>query len=201
LLESLLADPLDGLRLALQSVELRDDFAIAGFALTVIFIVCVLGTLGFSVGLLVLQLDQDRRQRLGEARAARARRLRLLKDGTEVTLNTLLTGAAKEKLLKNLHPKTNDAGIIPHVGPFHIFCMPAKAEPLSRAARVTFVYPRVCPVSHNWQHGQSTMRVVKSRLQELLPDVEVRHLPMHTFCFSPMRRSLCWHRYFSTSIS
>ena len=29
-------------------------------------------------------------------------------------------------------------------------------------------------VSHNWLHGQNVMRIVKTRLRELLPDVEVR---------------------------
>ena len=27
--------------------------------------------------------------------------------------------------------------------------------------------------SHNWQHGQSAMRIVKTRLREMLPDIEV----------------------------
>jgi len=134
-----------------MSIKQRSDFAIEGLLLTIIFIGCVFGALGFSAVLLILQLKQDLRERQDKARAARARRLRLLKNGAEVLLDTLLSGAAKDELLKKLHPNTPDSelGLIPHAGPFHIF------------------------LSHNWQHGQSAMRIVKTRLRELLPDVEV----------------------------
>ena len=47
-----------------MSLEQRDDFAIAGLVLTIIFIVCVFGALGVSVGLLIVQLAKDRRLRL-----------------------------------------------------------------------------------------------------------------------------------------
>ena len=30
-----------------------------------------------------------------------------------------------------------------------------------------------CLRSHNWQHGQSAMRIIKTRLREMLPDIEV----------------------------
>jgi hypothetical protein len=109
------------------------------------------------MALLGVQLERDRRERLNNERLKSARRLRHLKDsertkrGSEVLLDKLPSGVAKEKLLKKLHPNTPDSelGLIPHAGPFHIF------------------------LSHNWQHGQSTMRIVKTRLRELLPMVEV----------------------------
>ena len=44
-----------------MSIEQRDDFAIAGLLLTVIFMVCVFGALGLSAALFVIQMAKDRR--------------------------------------------------------------------------------------------------------------------------------------------
>jgi hypothetical protein len=110
------------------------------------FIGSVFGNLLFSAFLLTLQLAEDRRLRDLHERTKKARRLRDLQTDEEVTLQKL---TPLDKLLPQLHPHTEHEGIIPRAGPFHIF------------------------LSHNWQHGQSAMRIVKVRLLELLPDASV----------------------------
>jgi len=100
----------------------------------------------FSAFLLTLQLAEDRRLRDLKERTTKARRLRYLLSDEEVTLKAL---KPLNTLLPQLHPHTEHEGTIPRAGPFHIF------------------------LSHNWQHGQSAMRIVKVRLLELLPDASV----------------------------
>ena len=78
-----------------------------------------------------------------------------MKDGKEVLLAPLESlGPLNSRLLPNAKPSP----LVPHAGPFHLF------------------------LSHNWMHGQDTMRIIKTRLSEMLPDVEVRlwvHMHMH----------------------
>ena len=76
-----------------------------------------------------------------EARAARARRLRYCKDGTEV----LLPPSESLGTLVQMFLPIAEPSIVPHIGPFHLFLF------------------------HNWMHGQEAMRIIKTRLLELLP--------------------------------
>jgi hypothetical protein len=70
-----------------------------------------------------VQVGEQARQHVRDQRTARARRLRYLKDNKEVQLPALPSGAEKERLLKELHPKTpkNELGLVPQAGPFHVF--------------------------------------------------------------------------------
>ena len=58
------------------SHEQSQDFRVTSLLLMALFIVCVFGALAFSAALLTVQLDADRRRRLKDLRAAKARRLR-----------------------------------------------------------------------------------------------------------------------------
>jgi hypothetical protein len=129
-----------------QSLEQRADYDVVGVVTSVAFVGSVFGNLVFSAFLLTLQLAEDRRLRDLKERTTKARRLRYLLSDEEVTLKAL---KPLNTLLPQLHPHTENEGLIPRAGPFHIF------------------------LSHNWQHGQSAMRIVKVRLLELLPDAQV----------------------------
>jgi hypothetical protein len=64
-----------------MSIEQRDDFAIAGLLLTIIFMVCVFGALGLSAALLVIQMAKDRRMSLAmRAEAFERREIRAVLD-------------------------------------------------------------------------------------------------------------------------
>jgi hypothetical protein len=141
-----------------MSVEQREDFKVPSSVLSFVLLATVVGTLVLSGLILLVMLSREKQRHRAEVRAARARRLRYLRDGKhgrtgeEVTLDKLLNSSEKQELLKKLHPRTpkSDLGLIPHAGPFHVF------------------------LSHNWLHGQNVMCIVKTRLRELLPDIEVR---------------------------
>jgi hypothetical protein len=154
----------------------------------------VVGTLVLAGLILLVMLSREEQRRLAELRTTRARRLRYLKDGKhgkvddEVTLDSLPNDSQKKELLNKLHPKTpkSDLGLIPHAGPFHVFramigightLLHSRASTFACAAHSVCTFVCACAVSHNWLHGQNTMRIVKTRLRELLPDVEVRRPP------------------------
>ena len=75
-----------------MSVEQRADFDVADLMLTAIFMVCVFGALIFSALLLAVQLAIEGRQQLREVHAEKGRRLRWLKDGSKVRLDSLPAG-------------------------------------------------------------------------------------------------------------
>jgi hypothetical protein len=125
--------------------EQKDDFNVPVTQLTFVLLVVVVGTLIFSGVILVILIGHEERRRRAEARAARARRLRRVSDDQEVLLEPL---PPLEDLVLRAYPPGPPPSA-PQAGPFHVF------------------------LSHNWQHGQTAMRIVKTRLRELLPDVEV----------------------------
>jgi len=106
-----------------MSTEQERDFYVPLATLSTILVVCIFGALVASFVMLLLQLSIEKVQAAREARAAKARRLRYLKDGCEV----------------NVAP----------VEGFHLF------------------------LSHVWGSGQDQMRIVKQRLCEMLPDINV----------------------------
>ena len=129
-----------------MSPEQRDVFILESkyVALTVILGLSIFASLIASVGIFAVNGAEAARRAQIAVRSAKARRLRYLKDGKEATLRKL---PELREVVKQLHP--NMAGPLPHAGPFHIF------------------------LSHNWKHGQSEMRIIKTRLLEMLPDVSV----------------------------
>ena len=93
---------------ARMSHEQVDDYEVPGVLLSGLFIASVFGALAFSAVLLVIQVGKEHRQRLREARTAKARRLSWAADGTEVELGEPV-----------LHPVERTMGQTP--GSFHIF--------------------------------------------------------------------------------
>jgi len=88
-----------------------------------------------------------------ESRLQSIHRLRLLDTKAAATLRTLPSLA---QLMLELHPNSehlqpdpHGKDPRPHAGPFHVF------------------------LSHNWKHGQSEMRIIKTRLREMLPNASV----------------------------
>ena len=125
-----------------MSIELKLDYEVQGVLLSAIFIVCVFGALVFSAVLTVEQMRQEREQRLREERAGKARRLRWVDDASEVVINK------KPVIPKSTPPSftpTYKMGAVSDL--FHIF------------------------LSHVWGTGQDQMRIVKTRLKEMMPDV------------------------------
>jgi hypothetical protein len=161
-----------------------------------VLLATIVGTLVLSGLILLVMLSREEQRRRAELRSARARRLRYLKGGKhgkvgdEVVLDTLPYGSERKELLEKLHPRTpkSDLGLIPLAGPFHVFCATvgigppvlhscaaSPAQPVSAVCMCDVcVCGPPCTVSHNWLHGQNVMRIVKTRLRELLPDIEVR---------------------------
>jgi hypothetical protein len=133
------------------------QFTLPSAQLALVMLLTIIMTFMLSGAILVVLLSQEEQRRRAEMRAARACRLRYLHDEKEVHLETL---RPHEDLLKLAYP-SGPPSSAPRAGPFHIF------------------------LSHNWQHGQNAMRIVKSKLREMLPDVEV-------FLGAPRRLSL-WH--------
>jgi hypothetical protein len=128
------------------SPRLRKLFDVPLISLSGAMLVCVLCSLALSVLILMTQVRNESTHIMREARAARARRLRYRSDGKEVLLPPLESlGTLIPRLLPNAAP----GPLVPHTGPFHVF------------------------LSHNWLHGQDAMRIIKTRLQEMLPDAEV----------------------------
>ena len=76
----------------------------------------------------------------------RARRLRIVNTDEDVLLGALPN---LQKCWPELFWDPDTVTTMPRAGPFHTF------------------------LSHNWKHGQSEMRIVKTRLREMVPDVEV----------------------------
>ena len=69
---------------ARMSHEQRSDFAVDGFLLSLIFIICVFGAFAMLALLLSIELGAERQQRLYNARVSKARRLRVHETGEEV---------------------------------------------------------------------------------------------------------------------
>eukprot|EP00966_Prymnesium_polylepis_P054412 1257768-Prymnesium_polylepis.1 len=135
---------------ARMSIEQRGDFSIHSLELTIIFILCTFGALACAFVVFMLQL--------WNISSLQARRLLHLEKGEEVPVNKTYVRSPKqlEKMLEgSLFKKdargriVEDAKPLPTAGPFHCF------------------------LSHNWKHGQEKMRVVKSRLEQMLPEVSV----------------------------
>ena len=85
--------------------------------------------------------------RLHAAHAAGVHLLRYLKDDGKYKL--LPQHRPLLELVNELLPNAKPGPTVPHAGPFHVF------------------------LSHNWMHGQDEMRIIKTRLREMLPGVEV----------------------------
>jgi len=129
------------------SKELASDFRTSNLALSVTLFASAAFALVASFAILVVQIRMEAHRRRFEMRAARARRLRYL-DGDEEVI--LPQRPALETLLQHVYPsKDGLPADAPGAGPFHLF------------------------LSHNWAHGQAAMRIVKTRLREMLPDVEI----------------------------
>jgi hypothetical protein len=123
------------------------DFKVPSAVLTGVLLATVVGTLILSGLILLVMLSREEQRRRAEQRAARARRLRFLRDDKEVVLAQL---PSLERQLRRVYPPSKPLPpSAPGAGPFHLF------------------------LSHNWAHGQSAMRIVKNRLREMLPDVEI----------------------------
>jgi len=137
-----------------------------GLSIDSVFLVAVLFafTLMVFMALLVSFFADVKRVHEELVRTSVLSRLRRLRDlHTHAELDAPTNGRAIdkdasdfEKLWCDLHAKLYDReservrdGIEPlaHAGPFHVF------------------------LSHNWEHGQSEMRIVKERLREMLPHV------------------------------
>ena len=130
---------------AVLSHKLHQLFDVPLISLSGTMLASSLGSLVLSLLVLITQVRTESDQIMRKARAARARRLRYCKDGTEVLLPPLQSlGTLVRMFLPNAEPS-----LVPCIGPFHLF------------------------LSHNWMHGQEAMRIIKTRLQEMLPDVEV----------------------------
>jgi hypothetical protein len=143
-----------------MSSEQVNDFDVPSTQLTFVLAAVVVGTLIFSSVILVISLGHEEQRRQAEQRAAKARRLRRVKDDKEILLEAL---EPLDTLVHLAYPRGLPPSA-PQAGPFHVF------------------------LSHNWQHGQAAMRIVKNRLRELLPDVEVflgaveDLIPLHLLC-------------------
>ena len=82
-----------------MSTEQQDDFYVDSVALSVVLLASVLGALVLSACLLVIQLARERAQMAREARASRARRLRLnaaLAESDRQPLLQIVFDASKE---------------------------------------------------------------------------------------------------------
>ena len=145
-----------------MSNEQRRLFIISDWGLlTGVLALSVLTTLVVGSIIFFTQLAQEGRRLQQEARMGRLRRLRHLKNGCEAEVP--LVGCAfpeqtSSDQFAKLHSHLYDMkaeriqrGLepLPHAGPFHAF------------------------LSHNWEHGQSEMRIVKERLRVMLPDISV----------------------------
>ena len=124
-----------------MSLELKNDYEVQGVLLSTIFIVCVFGGLVFSAVITAEQMREERVRQQREAREAKARRLRWTKDDTEVILSKPVIPDCKPT---RFAPTTKMGAISKR---FHIF------------------------LSHVWGTGQDQMRIVKTRLKMMLPDV------------------------------
>jgi hypothetical protein len=102
-----------------QSLEQRADYDVVGVVTSVAFVGSVFGNLVFSAFLLTLQLAEDRRLRDLKERTTKARRLRYLLSDEEVTLKAL---KPLNTLLPQLHPHTENEGLILVRGPFTSSC-------------------------------------------------------------------------------
>ena len=123
-----------------MSLELKNDYKVQGVVLSAIFIVCVFGGLVFSALITAEQVREERVRQQREARAAKARRLRWKADDTEVILGPPVIKACKPT---GFAPTYNMGAVSER---FHIF------------------------LSHVWGTGQDQMRIVKTRLLDMLPD-------------------------------
>ena len=132
------------------SKEQTRIYVLNPLVLSVILIGALAGTLIVSLHLFYITFRQERARMRREARAAKARRLRYLSDDTECMLATLPPLQAE---IARIHPTAASnptySAVLPRHGPFHVF------------------------LSHNWKHGQSEMRIISSRLKEMLPDVSI----------------------------
>ena len=134
-----------------MTIEQNYDFVIPTTTLSILLILCIFFVILAFVWVLAQTLAKEGLKKAKELRAERARRLRNLKDGAEVLLKEL-TGDGKASLddrLRALYADPSPAPTVPAAGPFHIF------------------------LSHNWRHGQSAMRILQTRLTEMLPDIKV----------------------------
>jgi hypothetical protein len=131
---------------ARMSTEQRDDFRLANFALELTFFVAVFGALLGSAFLLTVQLAKEEAARAREERAGKARRLRWLANGHEVVLGEPVVFGT---LVDESRSATSVARPSAVALQYHLF------------------------LSHVWSTGQDQMRIVKTRLHEMLPDARV----------------------------
>ena len=123
--------------------EQKINYAPPYVSLSFIALACCVGAFIMLGASTFIQLGVERRRKLFEARAAKARRLRWGDDGTEVFLGALIiperepTDFAPTASLKEIPTR------------FHLF------------------------LSHVWGTGQDQMRIIKQRLLEMLPDIRV----------------------------
>ena len=123
-----------------MSKELKSDFSFNSLGLSFVLIACVVGALVASFAMLLVQLARERKRMAREARASKMRRLRLIADDSEVQLGPPIIPPAASPSFK----PTYEMGAI--TGTFHIF------------------------LSHVWGTAQDQVRIVKTRLLEMLPD-------------------------------
>jgi len=116
-----------------MSQEQREDFQLLSGPLTFVMIVSVVGTLILSAGLVLAQAGQHARELEQRRLAAKARRLRYVKDDEEVRAPDW----------------THEGGSL-----------------MAKRYHNTFL-------SHVWGTGQDQMRIVKQRLLEMIPDLDV----------------------------
>jgi hypothetical protein len=133
-------DEQDGL---LTSANQRSVYEVDSAALAIIIMASVLGALVVAAALLLMDFFVERRRRWAEARAATARRLRKVDDGSEVVLGAPVISSRRPP---SFTPTYVMADILLH---FHLF------------------------LSHVWGTGQDQARIVKQRLGEMLPDASV----------------------------
>ena len=99
-----------------MSPEQTTMFDVPSLTLSVVLFACVIGSLVVSAAMFVLQLRAERARMLREARANKARRLRILSNGEEVLLPKL---PVLSELVAKLYPLGPPVSA-PHAGPFHV---------------------------------------------------------------------------------
>ena len=128
------------------SREQKRTYMVDPVVLSAILIGALFGSLVISFGIFLITLGQERKRQQREARAAKARRLRQWDSNDEAKPEP--NKRSLDELIRTLHPHTNRSKptLLPNDGPFHVF------------------------LSHNHFHGQSVMRIVKTRLCEMVPE-------------------------------
>ena len=126
-----------------MSTELTETYVVDPIIISAILVSALFGTLLFSLLIFASTAEQEQQRLAEQARNARARRLRCVADGTEVSLGEPFILPKAPTDFKATYAMGNVTGT------FHVF------------------------LSHVWGSGQDQMRIVKQRLLEMLPDAKV----------------------------